>query len=95
LISRETSFQLTELGGFAQDDMRIDRCICFNKSFRELSQLAERHGVSSVEELQGIVEFGRNCGLCRPYVREMLTTGEVIFRRIISDESAKAGDGRA
>ncbi len=63
--------------------IRIDRCVCYNRTFTELKALAEQHNCTSVEELQVHVEFGLNCRLCHAYVRTMLRTGETEFDRII------------
>lgn len=57
----------------------VDRCICFSKTFSELKSLAQQHGVHDVASLQTMVEFGNNCGLCKPYVQRMLDTGYTAF----------------
>jgi len=44
-------------------------------------------GAKSVEQLQSHVEFGKNCGLCLPYVRLMLQTGKTSFEVIPPPES--------
>lgn len=66
--------------------MNIDRCYCYQKTFSEIKEVAETTGADSVEGLQQHVEFGLNCGLCHPYVRRMLRTGDTSFSRIIRDE---------
>ncbi|HYE58080.1 MAG TPA: (2Fe-2S)-binding protein, partial [Rhodothermales bacterium] len=63
--------------------MQIDRCVCFNRRFDELRRVAEETGAPTVEALQLHVVFGRKCGLCRPYVRRMLATGETVFSEVI------------
>jgi bacterioferritin-associated ferredoxin len=65
--------------------MRIDRCICFHKTFAELKCLAERTGASTVSELQQHVAFGQKCRLCHPYVRRMLRTGRTAFHEIVTE----------
>lgn len=57
----------------------VTRCVCFNKTFRELKKIAKKEGARSVEELQQYVLFGKNCQRCHPYVRLMLKTGETVF----------------
>ncbi len=66
--------------------MRVDRCVCFGQTFAELLALARREGLGTVEELQGRVEFGRSCRLCKPYVRRALATGEVVFTELLLDD---------
>lgn len=70
--------------------VRIDRCICFQRTFADLCEVAERTGADSVAELQEHVTFGHNCCLCHPYVRRMLRTGETAFSEIVraADEPA-------
>lgn len=70
--------------------MRIDRCYCFQKRFAELREVAEATGAESVEELQAHCTFGRKCGLCHPYVRRMLRTGQTLFRQIIEEKDEPA-----
>ncbi|HEX7069309.1 MAG TPA: (2Fe-2S)-binding protein [Rhodothermales bacterium] len=65
--------------------IRIDRCICRQKTFAELAAVARRTGARSVAELQQHVDFGTGCGLCRPYVRRMLETGQVVFDEILEE----------
>ncbi len=63
--------------------IRIDRCICFQKTFASLKQVAERTESMSVEALQEHTAFGKNCQLCLPYVKRMLETGETVFSEVI------------
>ena len=65
--------------------IRIDRCMCFGTTFAELAEVAERTGARSVEALQAHALFGRKCGLCHPYVRRMLRTGETVFGEVITE----------
>jgi bacterioferritin-associated ferredoxin len=63
--------------------MRIDRCVCLNVTFRHLKEVSGQTGCASVKELQAHEEFGTKCGLCKPYVREMLRSGKTEFHAII------------
>ncbi len=64
--------------------LRIDRCVCFQVRFADLKAVAEATGASTVEALAEVAVFGRNCGLCRPYVRRMLATGETVFTEVLT-----------
>jgi bacterioferritin-associated ferredoxin len=66
--------------------MRIDRCLCYERTFSELKAVAEEHNCSTLWDLQEHARFGRNCRLCHPYVKEMLRTGETVFYRVISQD---------
>ncbi len=63
----------------------IDRCFCFGRTFASLREIAEATGAASVAELQTHALFGQNCGLCHPYVRRMLRTGETVFEAVVTD----------
>lgn len=63
--------------------IRIDRCICFQKSFAELKVIAQQHGAENIEALQKYVSFAQKCRLCRPYVAEMLRSGQTVFTQLI------------
>lgn len=62
--------------------MHVDRCVCFNITFARLLQHVEEHGgrdVVTFEQLQSRYQCGRGCGLCVPYIRKMLQSGETEF----------------
>ena len=58
---------------------KISRCICHKKDFCELKEVADSRGFSSVEEFQAEKMAASSCGLCIPYLREVLRTGETEF----------------
>ncbi len=70
--------------------MRIDRCICFDVPFAHLKKVAGDTGASTVEALQAHAVFGQKCGLCRPYVRRMLRTGQTAFHEIVTERDEPA-----
>ena len=62
----------------------IDRCICRGVPFARLLPLAtEAHW--SLADLVRETGCGGQCGLCRPYLRRMLETGQTAFSEIITD----------
>lgn len=62
--------------------VRIDRCVCLQRDFAELHLLAQVHGWD-VDALASATGCSTRCGLCRPYLREMLRSGTTVFERII------------
>ena len=66
--------------------LRIDRCMCFGKTFADLAEVAETTGAATVVALQEHALFGQKCALCHPYVRRMLRTGETVFGEVVTDE---------
>jgi len=66
--------------------LHIDRCVCFQRSFAALKDVAVRTGATSLEVLQEETEFGLACRMCHPYVRAMLKTGAVVFHEILEDD---------
>ncbi len=69
-------------------NVHIDRCLCFDRPFADLRDVADATGARTVGELQQHAAFGRKCGLCHPYVRRMLRTGETVFAAVVTDEEA-------
>lgn len=65
--------------------MKIDRCVCFQKTFAELKEVADACGARTVAALQAHVGFGQRCRLCHPYVRRMLRTGQTSFDNVVTD----------
>ncbi|MDX1671364.1 MAG: (2Fe-2S)-binding protein [Balneolaceae bacterium] len=60
--------------------MKVDKCLCHNRSFEEIRRLAEEDSCDSVEQLQAADLCGRGCGLCIPYVEILLETGQTSFK---------------
>lgn len=56
----------------------VDRCVCHNVTFAELKRMSEEGG-AGFETLKAWTGCGDGCGMCEPYVRKMLETGEVQF----------------
>ena len=70
----------------------IDRCLCFGRTFADLAEVAAATGAATVPELQQHVAFGQKCGLCRPYVRRMLRTGQTVFARVITEADEREAE---
>ncbi|ARA93663.1 MAG: (2Fe-2S)-binding protein [Bacteroidetes bacterium] len=70
--------------------MQIDRCYCFQQTFAALRALARAHGVQDLQGLQQHVDVGLRCGLCHPYIRRMLRTGETVFHTILTEADEPA-----
>jgi bacterioferritin-associated ferredoxin len=51
--------------------IRIDRCVCMERSFEELKRIA-REQRCDFDELRRRTGCGMGCGLCVPYVKAML-----------------------
>ena len=68
--------------------LRIERCVCVNVSFEELRRHATACGDPSFRELQKKFGCGSTCGLCAPYVKEMLRTGQTVFTQIVTERDA-------
>ena len=57
--------------------------------FEVLLPLARARGWN-LTDLMRETGCGAQCGLCRPYLRRMLRTGETEFHELLSDESSGA-----
>jgi bacterioferritin-associated ferredoxin len=69
----------------------VSRCICRNVPFAELMPRARAAGWSLADLIQE-TGCGGQCGLCRPYLRRMLQTGETEFYQLLTDPEAEGGD---
>jgi bacterioferritin-associated ferredoxin len=66
--------------------IRITHCLCRRTSFSDLLPLA-RAGQWDLETLIAETGCGGQCGLCRPYLRRMLETGQTIFHELLTERS--------
>ena len=57
----------------------VRACLCYPHSFVELKRLAEQNDWQTVAEITAAVGCGSACGLCGPYLAQMLKTGETEF----------------
>ncbi len=63
-------------------DVRITMCVCRRTPFTRLLAEARREGWG-VQDLVRETGCGGQCGLCRPYLRRMLETGETEFHELL------------
>ncbi len=65
--------------------MRIVRCECRHQPFDRLLPMARADDWDLVTLIRE-TGCGAQCGLCRPYLRRMLATGETVFYEILTEE---------
>lgn len=58
---------------------QVKKCICYDRSFEEIKEYAEKHDISSIAELRDRNYCSNGCRLCGPYIKKMLETGQVEF----------------
>ncbi len=68
--------------------VEITRCLCRGIAFAELLPRA-RAEAWDLAALMRETGCGAACGLCRPYLRRMLATGETVFRELLWEEGAR------
>jgi bacterioferritin-associated ferredoxin len=66
----------------------VAMCVCKRVPFASLLPLARAEGWG-LDELAAATGCGAGCGLCRPYLRRMLATGENEFRELLREEAAE------
>lgn len=66
--------------------LHIDRCVCRNRLFAELLPLVEA-AAWGLPALMRATGCGEQCGLCLPYLRRMLATGETAFSAILPPDA--------
>jgi bacterioferritin-associated ferredoxin len=65
----------------------VSRCICRRFPFDRLLPLARAEGWD-LDAIMRETGCGAQCGLCRPYLRRMLRTGQTEFRELLSGDDA-------
>jgi bacterioferritin-associated ferredoxin len=63
----------------------VSRCICRDVSFAALLPQAKASGWN-LDDLIRETGCGGQCGLCRPYLRRMLKTGQTEFYELLPAE---------
>ena len=58
--------------------MIVDRCVCHDVTYATLREYAERSGCG-FEGLRRKFGCSTSCGMCRPYIKLMLETGQIRF----------------
>lgn len=67
--------------------LRIDRCVCVGCTFAELLLRARASGLDRAG-LERETGCGSRCGLCGPYIDEMLRTGQTVFHELLIEGRA-------
>ena len=64
--------------------LSVTQCICRRVSFAQLLTRAREQGWT-LGDMMRETGCGDQCGLCRPYLRRMLTTGETTFTELLTE----------
>lgn len=51
----------------------IDRCVCYEKTFSQILDEARKNGWNA-EQVRKVMGCGSICGMCFPYIVEVLKT---------------------
>ena len=62
----------------------VTACLCRRIPFDRLLSLAREHQWDLVDVMRE-TGCGDQCGLCRPYLRQMLETGQTTFTELLSE----------
>lgn len=62
----------------------ISHCLCRQVAFADLLAAARQQGWT-LDALVRATGCGGQCGLCRPYLRRMLETGETVFHELLTE----------
>ena len=66
----------------------VATCLCRRVAFASLLPLARAAGWE-LDELVAATGCGAGCGLCRPYLRRMLATGETEFHELLREDTTE------
>lgn len=64
--------------------MNIDRCICYNRTFKSIQEESILKNIYSLSGIKKIMNICNKCCMCNPYLEEMLKTKQTKFNRIIT-----------
>ena len=64
----------------------VSHCICKATPFEALLPRARARGWD-LFDLMRETGCGAQCGLCRPYLRRMLQTGETVFHELLTPDN--------
>ena len=70
------------------DKKPVRACLCYPHTFEELKTRAAQQQWVTVREITEALGCGGGCGLCCPYLEQMLRTGETAFA-VLSVEKKK------
>ena len=68
--------------------MQITTCLCRGVTFAQLLPRA-RAADWDLPTLMRETGCGAGCGLCRPYLRRMLATGETVFHELLWEDGQR------
>lgn len=67
--------------------MHIYRCECHLVTFATMKEWCDKQQSRDFTSVQLQFKCGTSCGLCVPYVKRMLRTGETVFHEIVTERS--------
>lgn len=65
--------------------MRIERCVCHKVEFSTVKRWLASHPGAHFAEIKQEFKCGTGCGLCAPYLRRMMRTGETVYYQIVTE----------
>jgi NAD(P)H-nitrite reductase large subunit len=57
----------------------VTQCVCSYKTFDEIKKIMNDKGYDSIKDVIDSGLAGDSCGMCRPYLSNMIKTGDVTF----------------
>jgi NAD(P)H-nitrite reductase large subunit len=69
--------------GEVRPQLRIERCICHDVTFRQVVEWSRATGCTSVDGAARELKCTTSCGMCMPYVERALETGQAVFHEIL------------
>lgn len=53
-------------------EYQVIKCICHDKSFEFLSEIICKNSITSINELQKIIDVANKCKLCKQYIEKII-----------------------
>jgi bacterioferritin-associated ferredoxin len=58
----------------------VTQCVCNYKTFEQIKSIMHEKDFKTIRELIDSKTAGDSCGMCKPYLSNMIKTGEVSFK---------------
>ena len=69
----------------------IRRCVCLDTPFEAVLQRVSEEGWTETWQITAAMGCGGSCGLCLPYLAQVISTGETEFAFVLQNSEGKAG----
>lgn len=67
--------------------MKIDKCVCYNKSFRRIYKESLENGIDTLKGVREIMNICNKCKMCNPYIEKVFELNKFEFDELLVDKN--------